>query len=179
MWFRYFVVYSFLGFLLEVAFARVTRAAKQDRKCFLFLPLCPVYGLGALAILSLPQTVRDEPLLLVLWGGLAATAAEYAMAVVYEKGLGVSFWDYSKLAGNRQGRVCPAFSLIWGVLAGALVYWVHPVVNGLADRIPPALTLPAAVLVAADGICTAVLLRRTRSTDSLRWYDSIQKPAAG
>ena len=40
-----FLIYSFLGFLIEVAYARVTGEAKRDRKCRLLLPLCPVYGL--------------------------------------------------------------------------------------------------------------------------------------
>ena len=51
-WFWYFVLYSFFGFLLEVAFARATHNPKRDRKCFYFLPLCPVYGFGALLILG-------------------------------------------------------------------------------------------------------------------------------
>ena len=33
LWFWYFVIYSFLGFLTEVAFARLTRNPKRDRKC--------------------------------------------------------------------------------------------------------------------------------------------------
>ena len=56
----YGLIYSVLGFFLEVAFARVTRAAKQDRKCHLLLPVCPVYGLGAVAILLLPEAVRQR-----------------------------------------------------------------------------------------------------------------------
>ena len=47
-WFWYFVLYSFLGFLVEVVFARITHNPKRDRKCLYFLPLCPVYGLGVL-----------------------------------------------------------------------------------------------------------------------------------
>ena len=59
-----FLIYSFLGFLIEVAYARVTGEAKRDRKCRLLLPLCPVYGLGALGVQLLPEGVRAQPLLL-------------------------------------------------------------------------------------------------------------------
>ena len=45
----YFWIYSFLGYLLEKGFAKVTGAKLQGRKCFLLFPLCPVYGLGMLA----------------------------------------------------------------------------------------------------------------------------------
>ena len=32
-WLWYFIIYSFCGFLLEVAFARAIRHPKRDRKC--------------------------------------------------------------------------------------------------------------------------------------------------
>ena len=168
--FWYFIIYSFFGFLLEVAFARLIRSEKRDRKCFLLLPLCPVYGLGAMAILALPAPVRASPPLLGLFGGLAATGVEYLMALVYEKGMGVAFWDYSQLRGNWQGRVCPLFSVFWGLLSLLLIYRVHPAVEALLPAMPLPLTLSALALVLADGLCTVVLLRRTGSAQSLRWY---------
>ena len=77
-WLWYFVLYSFLGFLVEVAFARVTRNPKKDRKCLYFLPLCPVYGLGALAILALPAVIRENPWLFFLGVALAASGNSVA-----------------------------------------------------------------------------------------------------
>ena len=67
-WIWYFIWYSFLGFLLEVGYARWT-GGRRDRKCLLLLPLCPVYGLGACAVLLLPPWVLERPLLLVVAGG--------------------------------------------------------------------------------------------------------------
>ena len=116
VWFWYFLFYSFAGFLLEVAYARLT-GGRPDRKCLLVLPLCPVYGLGACAVLLLPGWVRDNPLSLFLLGGGLASWAEYLAALFYEEALGVSFWDYSGLPGNVRGRICLPFSLIWGILA--------------------------------------------------------------
>lgn len=168
--FLYFIIYSFLGFLLEIGFARLIRANKRDRKCFALLPLCPVYGLGALAILLLPAWVHRSGPLLILLGGLAATGAEYLMAVFYERVAGVSFWDYSHMRFHIRGRVCPQFSLFWGLLAALLVRRLHPAVMVFAAQIPPGL-LPSLLLVlVADGAYTLTLLRATGSTDSLRWY---------
>ncbi|MBO5339874.1 MAG: putative ABC transporter permease [Oscillospiraceae bacterium] len=177
--FWYFVVYSFLGFLLEVAFARATGAGKQDRKCLLLLPLCPVYGLGALAILAVARWTGGAGWGLVLLGGGAATVVEYLMAVFYEKALGVSFWDYSDLPGDLHGRVSLTFSLVWGLLALVLVRWVHPGVAELVETIPLSVGVFMAVLVGVDSVCTVFLLRHTRSTDSLKWYQALLKRAAG
>ena len=71
VWFWYFPIYSFLGFLVEVVYVRAVGGAKRDRKCRLFLPICPVYGLGALAILALPPALRAHPLLLFPAAGAA------------------------------------------------------------------------------------------------------------
>lgn len=174
--FWYFLIYSFFGFLLEVAFARATHAAKRDRKCFLLLPLCPVYGLGALGILAAGAVFGDRPLLLALTGGGMATAAEYLVGWFYRRVLGVEFWDYSDLPLNVDGQICLPFTLIWTVLALALVYLVHPAVSALVSRIPDSLIPAAAITLLTDGAATVWLLRTTGTTDCLRWYDGLSAP---
>lgn len=171
VWFWYFFCYSFLGFLLEVAFARITHSDKPDRKCFLLLPLCPVYGLGALTILLAAQFAYPYPLLLAVLGGGAATAVEYLVGLFYERVLGVAFWDYSNLPINVGGKVCLPFSLAWSVLALVLVYVIHPWVAALVSQISMTLTPAAVILTLCDAALSAYLLRRTGDTDCLKWYE--------
>lgn len=176
--FWYFLLYSFFGFALEVLFARVTRSPKLDRKCHCFLPVCPVYGLGAALILLLPPAVTERPVLLFLGAALLCSAAEYAMALFYEKIAGVSFWDYSGLPLNLKGRVCLPFSLAWGALALLFVYGVHPYAAALAAAIPAGFTLPAVLFYLADGGLSLYLLRRENSTEALRWYAHLGRKRA-
>ena len=79
MVFLRFLVYSFLGFWLETAYAACTGARRESRRCCWLLPLCPVYGLGVLAVLALPGAVKENFFALALWGGAAATAVEVAV----------------------------------------------------------------------------------------------------
>lgn len=173
--FWYVLIYSFLGFLLEVLFARITRSGKQDRKCMVLLPLCPVYGLGAVLIVQLPAAVQSRPFLLFLCGALVATGVEYFMDWFYEKALGVRFWDYSALPWNLNGRVCLLFSGAWGLLSLALAAWVHPAVARWVSLIPAPWTLPAVLFTALDAGFTVYSLRTTGTTDSLRWYDRFRR----
>lgn len=168
-WLWYFIIYSFLGFLLEVAFARVIRHPKRDRKCFLLLPLCPVYGLGACLILWLAPMVQS-PLWVMIAGGLAATGAELIMGAFYRFALGVRFWDYNGMPGSLGGLICPVFSLCWTALALLLVYWLHPLIAGAAAMVPAWPAPPALILLAVDALVSCVALRRTGTTDVLRWY---------
>lgn len=169
-WIWNFYLYSFLGFLLEVIYARLTGAEKRDRKCRLLLPLCPVYGLGAVMLNGLPAVFRERTLPLFVIGGLCATAIEYAAAFFYETVWRVRFWDYGKLWGNIQGRICLPFALVWGTLSVVLVRWVLPITDRLTAPLPDWLLLPCSALYLADFILTCAVLHRTGSTRALQWY---------
>lgn len=169
VWFWSFVTYSFLGFLLEVAFAWLV-GGRPDRKGLLVLPLCPVYGLGACLILLLPGWVTARPWALFLAGGATATAAEYVTALYHEKALGVTFWNYDGLPGNLQGRVCLPFSLAWGLLSLGLVYWLQPILLPALARIPGPVSWAALVTLLTDGLITAAMLRRWGTPRCLQWY---------
>ncbi len=169
VWFWCFCVYSFLGFLLEVGYARAT-GGRLDRKCLLVLPLCPVYGLGACAVLVLAGWVKEFSPLLFFLSAVAATAVEYGASLFYQRVLGVSFWDYRGLPWNLDGRVCLPFSLAWGCLALPLVYWLHPLLAPLLSDIPALVTWAAAVTLGVDMVLSCILLRRTRDRSCLKWY---------
>lgn len=164
--FWHVLIYSFFGYLLEKAFAFAVRSPHPVRRCFLLLPLCPVYGLGMAAVLAAPQSLRSSPVL-ILWGGAAATAVEYTVHWWYERFLGVRFWDYADQPWNLQGRVCLPFSLVWGVLTACAVRWIEPWVAALCASLPPWLTLCAAAAVLWDGAASARVLLATGDIDTL------------
>ena len=165
-WFWYWWFYSLAGYGLEKWFAALTHAKKQNRKGFLLLPLCPVYGLGMTAVLALPPALQGGGWL-VLWGGLVATAVEYVVHWAYDRLLGVQFWDYSSLRGNLRGRVCLPFSLIWGVLIAAAVWRVQPLLDLWIPQIPSWLTLAMLLTVTADAACSVRVLQLTHDTERL------------
>lgn len=110
-----FLTYGFLGYLLEKVYALVTRSRHTVRKGYLLLPVCPVYGLAMLAVLALPPDMTDTFWHLALYGGLTATAVEYAVHFCCDRLLGVMFWDYSSTKMDLNRRVCLPFALIWGL----------------------------------------------------------------
>ena len=111
-------------------------------------------------------------------GHAACTAVEYLTSLFYEKVFRVSFWDYSHLPGNLGGRVCPLFALFWGILALVVLYLIHPAAAWLAARIPLWALPPAAVLLGADTLLTARLLRRSGDPAVLRWYAGLPRRRA-
>ena len=174
--FTQFFLYSFLGFLLEVLYARLLGRGGHGRKCLLFLPLCPVYGIGAAAILHMPPLLQSYPVAVFLAGGMLATLAEYAVGAFYLWGPGVQFWDYSMAPGNLSGLICPLYTLFWGLLAVALVYGLHPALEPWLAQVPGQLTLLLFCLFAADGLLSLWLLHRSGTPDSLMWYQAFLRP---
>ncbi|MEG2288273.1 MAG: putative ABC transporter permease, partial [Ruthenibacterium sp.] len=63
--FWYFVIYSFLGWCLEVCFCTIDTGELVNRG-FLNGPICPIYGFGMLAVLFALLPLRNKLLLLFL-----------------------------------------------------------------------------------------------------------------
>ena len=165
-WFLFFVIYSFFGYCLEKVFAYVTASPRQTRKCFLLLPLCPVYGLGMIAAIALAPTAENV-FFLVFILGVVCTLAEYLVHLFYDRVFGVQFWDYSALRGNINGRVSPQFSAVWGILSALAVRYVHPAADHLVQRVSPAGAFFLWIVFAADCVLTASLLARYHDTERL------------
>lgn len=167
-WFWIFIFYSLAGCFLERTYAhRTTGAAHVTRRCLLFLPLCPVYGLGVAAVLALPPSMR-QGIWLPIAGAFVTTAVEYVYHWACETFLEVKFWDYSGVAGNLQGRVCLIFSLAWGVLTAAALLLIQPPLEILIDRIPPFITYITLLIFTVDLVCSLRILSVSHSVAVLR-----------
>lgn len=161
-----FLMYSFFGYCLEKLFARATHSDRQVRKCFLLLPLCPVYGLAMTAVVILSP--RFEGFLsLALMGAVICTTVEYLVHLFYDTVFHVRFWDYSGLRGNVKGRICPQFSLVWGILSAAAVRFVHPIIAAVLETISPSAVFLLWMVFSVDCVLTAFLLCKTRDTEQL------------
>lgn len=167
VWFWLFLFYSFFGYLLERMYAKVIRAERQVRKCFLLLPLCPVYGLAMVVFLSLTEVQLYGFWALALRGAILTTLVEYAVHVFYESVFGVKFWDYGDLPGSIWGRVCLPFSAAWGLLSAVSARYLQPTLLELASAMPAGLTYAALLVLTVDAVCSAALLRQYRDTELL------------
>ena len=89
------------------------------------------------------------------------------MHFLYEKCLGVLFWDYSNTHLDLNRRVCFPFGIAWGILSALAVRYVQPLLVPVIEAVPPWVTLTAILLLTVDGFFSARLLRRSRNIDLL------------
>lgn len=155
-----FMLYSFLGFLLETGYALARAGKLVNRKTMLVLPLCPVYGLGGTAIVLLSEALPASPLILALVGTLACTAIEYVYGLLCETLLFVRLWDYGNGKGSVHGRIHLLFCVYWGALSLLVPAWIQPLIERIASALPDAWFPWASALLLSDAVATVMLLRR-------------------
>lgn len=144
----FFFIYSLLGWCAEVVYAAVKNGRFINRG-FLNGPICPIYGVGVVAVIYCLEGVKDNIILLYLASVLLVTVIEGLTGLVLDKIFHHKWWDYSSRPLNIGGYVCLLFSMIWGLFCVFIVTSFQPVVKSAVEYIP--VWIGAAVLVC----CTA------------------------
>lgn len=132
----YFFIYSFAGWCLEIAYASV-KGHKFLNRGVLNGPLCPVYGLGMLIILTFYGNDEVGFIFLAIGSSVVATLLEFFTGGLMELLFKKRWWDYSGYRSNIGGYVCLPFSALWGILSALAVTFIHPFIRRLASLIPP------------------------------------------
>ena len=171
----FFLIYSCLGWCLEVVYAAVTTGQLVNRG-FLNGPVCPIYGFGMILVLFFLTPLEDSLLLLYLGGVLLPSALELVGGWVLYKLYRTRWWDYSDRPFNIGGYICLEFSLLWGVGALLMVKAVHPAIAALVDIVPPLVGFILMCLLyavyAADVVATGI-----SASDLARELDALEKVA--
>lgn len=171
----YFLVYSCIGWCLEVVYAAVSTGQLVNRG-FLNGPVCPIYGFGMIIVLFLLTPLQHSLLLLYIGGVILPSTLELAGGWALYKLYHTRWWDYSDYPFNIGGYICLEFSLLWGVGTLIVMKMVHPVIAGLIEMIPPLVGLILMILLyavyAADTIATAFA-----ASDLARDLDALEKVA--
>ena len=133
-WIRYyyliFIVYSFLGWIIESAYRSLLEKGRFVNSGFLFGPFVPIYGFGATFILLIELLIGSLsfPLQIIIFSSVA-TITEYLTSYILEKRFSMRLWDYSSYPVNIKGRVCLLYSTFWAILATIQIVYIQPLVD--------------------------------------------------
>lgn len=143
----YFIVYSFVGYIIETLFGMATKGVWESRQSFLYGPFCGIYGMGAVVMILFLQYFNQNSHRLFLGGFIIGSIVEYAVSWYGEVFLHVKWWDYSNMPLNINGRICVFFSLFWGFLAIYLMSYVNPKIDKLINFIKSKISIKALKIV--------------------------------
>ena len=171
-----FFVFAFLGWCGEVVFAAV-RERRFVNRGFLNGPLCPIYGLGVVAMDFFLRPFGDSLPVLLVGSMLLGSALEYLAGFLLEKLFHQKWWDYSDTPHNLHGYICLKFSVLWGIAGAMIVRYITPFSHRLFSQIPQtvgwALLIALGSVLLADFLVTAIgLIGLNRKLKNLEYVTS-------
>ena len=155
--FLFFILYSFLGWLMETCYCSILQRRLVPRG-FLYGPICPIYGIGVLLMILFFTPLKGNLLLFYVVAVVVMSAWEYFVGWLLEVTTHVKYWDYSQYRFNLKGRICLWVALVWGGLSYLVIFWIHPPIQRLYDRVPPWLSTSLCwvllVILVVDAVLT-------------------------
>ena len=185
--FWYFIIYSLIGWMIEVIFLAVTQGKIVNRG-FLNGPLCPVYGSGVLMVLIVLYLVdsilgiktsvdASHPMILFAIGIVFATLIEFMAGFILDKLFHARWWDYSERKFNINGYICLEFSIVWGLAIAFVLRVIQPGIENIVDMIPHILGILFLVIIylifVADIVITVLTVLKMNK--QLERMEDIQK----
>lgn len=130
-----FLSMSLFGWLWEVGMHLVTDGEFVNRGA-LHGPWLPIYGTGAVLILTLLNRFRKSPALLFCTTVVLCGFLEYMTSLVMEIATGgTKWWDYSGYYLNLNGRICAEGLLVFGIGGLAITYILAPIIESFLQKV--------------------------------------------
>lgn len=134
----YFFICSFIGWILEVIYAYLVLGTFVNRG-FLYGPICPIYGYGALLMIITAETIKKKKVNAILLKFIIITvlfsALEYIASFLLEILFGLRWWDYTAEFLNLNGRICLMFSLLFGILGIFFIQCIYEPTKNIIRKI--------------------------------------------
>jgi len=160
-----FFISALVGDWIETVFVWATSGVLMSRSSLLYGTFSIVWGLGgAIATGLLYSLQKRNDRYIFIAGFFMGGVYEYSCSVFTEVVFGTSFWDYSHMPFNINGRINLLFCFFWGVLAIVWLKLLYPAVSRVIEKIPPVagkvLTYILVFAMALDMLISSVALMR-------------------
>ena len=125
-WFILFILYSILGYIVEIISVSIKSKKIVFNRGFLIGPYLPIYGVGCLIMVVFLARYRDDLLVLFIMSAFYCSVLEYVTSLLMEKIFKLRWWDYSRMKFNLNGRICLFNSVSFGLGGILVVRVIHP-----------------------------------------------------
>lgn len=162
-----FLIYSVIGWVIE-GIDMLIMTKKIVNRGFLIGPYCPIYGFGALFIITALDKYKSDALVLFVMCVLSCGILEYMTSLVMEKIFKTRWWDYSKNKFNINGRICLETLVLFGLGGLIISYFINPFIVGILDLIPNiilnVLTIIFLIIFVIDVIVSCKIINSFKNT---------------
>ena len=130
----YFFIFAIFGWIMETIYSFIVLGHFTERG-FLYGPLCPIYGYGALIMILFLSKYKNKPLRLFISSVVIFSILEYIVSYVLEVLFDMYFWNYEHDFFNINSRIALFYSLAWGFITLLFNSYIYPFVKKILIKI--------------------------------------------
>ena len=160
LYFIYLLVFAIIGWLIETAYSFYS-LGHFTKRGFLYGPLCPIYGWGAIILIMFFSTYKKKNFKLFVYAAIIFSLFEYLVSFGMEALFSLKWWDYTSEFMNLNGRVSIFYSFAWGIIAILFINFIYPFfkkkINLILSKIPYNLQMTIIYILFAAFVTDTVL----------------------
>lgn len=131
-----FIIFSFMGFIIETIWCFLRYGEIQSRQGLIYGPFSQVYGFGGLVLIVILNQIKSKKKTIVfIYSIIIGGIFEYVCSFIQEFLLGSVSWQYNSTVYILNGRTSIIYSIFWGVLGTALIFYLYPLCSKIVDKI--------------------------------------------
>jgi len=108
----------------------------EVRRGFIYFPLSPVYGAGAVLMTLAFAGKNYKWHQILIYGSILGGSFEYIISFLQETFIGTVSWNYTKYPLDINGRTTIPIMFLWGTLCVIFVKLIYPYLSKSIERIP-------------------------------------------
>lgn len=147
----YFFLFAILGWCMETIYGFIV-LGHFTKRGFLYGPLCPLYGYGALILIMFLSRYKISSLKLFTYSSIIFSVFEYLTSYALEVLFHSFWWDYTNDFFNLNGRISLLYSFAWGIIAIIFVGNIYPFFKEKLDVILSKISYGAKTLI-LNSVC--------------------------
>lgn len=171
----YLLIYSFLGWVIEVVFVSIRDKQLRNRG-FFNLPFCLSYGVAMDILIVVLPTMGDHYLGQYIACLIVSSVVTFLSGGLAKRLSRTELWKYQENALFAGSRKWLLLSLLQGLAFFGAYLLLHPVLFTLVNLLPELLVavvcLVLGLLLAADFVLILVTLRRKRTPEQLEQFQA-------
>lgn len=177
IYFLLFLIYSFLGWTMEVILELI-KTKKFVNRGFLVGPYCPIYGVGVLLITFLLDGYKSDIKIVFIFAILLCGILEYSTSYFMEKLFKARWWEYSQYKFNINGRICLEILVMFGIGGCLAIYIINPLMLTYLNVIPSLvltiICIIALIIFVLDNIISYDIILQFKNT-TVQFKDSTEE----
>ena len=166
-YFLLFIIYSFMGWLMEVI-GEYVQTRRIVNRGFLIGPYCPIYGWGCITMIILLSKYMNNFVIFFIMAILICSILEYFTSFFMEKIFHARWWDYSQRKFNINGRICLETMIPFGILGSLILYIVNPFYMSILEKFSQGtlntISIIIFIIFLADNIISFNVIYKFKST---------------